>query len=100
MERGDTIHRYKGICEQFLQSQGLQVHTDVQVSDTVRLRPHLFAKDASKIIVDIVYSNNVDQLLINIYIYATNPFPGLPVSLARVWHLQYLPTLLKPRTRH
>ncbi len=95
MERGDTIHRYKGICEQFLQSQGLQVHTDVQVSDTVRLRPHLFAKDGSKIIVDIVDSNNVDQLLINRYIEAMNAVPGLEVSLALIGDLQYLPDLVK-----
>lgn len=95
MERGDTVDRYKGICGLLLQSLGLQVHLDVEISDTIKLRPHLFGKDGSKIIVDILDSENVDQLLIDRYIQAMNAVPGLEVSLALIGDLKYLPDLMR-----
>src|SRR5207249_4183579 len=82
------------------ESLGLQVHVDVAISDNVRLRPHLFGKDGSKIIVDILDSSNVDQLLLSRYIEAMNAVPGLEVSLALIGDLQYLPDLMKTCYQH
>ena len=93
MERGDTVGPYKGICADYLRTEGLEVHLDVEISDSIRWRPHLYAKDGSKIIVDILDSETIPALALSKYVEAMNAVPGLQVAVALIGDSKYLPEL-------
>lgn len=93
MKPRDVINRYKGICGNYFRSQGLEVHEDVSISDEIRWRPHLFVRDESKIILDIMDTSQLSQLQLSKYVDIMNKLQDVSVCVALIPGTSYMPEL-------
>jgi hypothetical protein len=87
------LSRFKRICQRHFETLGLEVHLDVPISDDVRWRPHLFAKNNDKIIVDIVEENTLPQIQLRKYGEVLNAVPQVRIYIVIIRTLKYLPEI-------
>jgi hypothetical protein len=92
VEPRDQLNRFKKICEKHFRSQGLEVHTDVAISDNVGWRPHLFVRNESKMVMDIV-DEELTELQLGKYVEILNNLPEISVSIVLVGTNSYLPEM-------
>jgi len=94
MELFDEINQHKKLCAEYFRKRHLRVLMDVKISERIRWRPHVFATDGSKIIVDILDSNSIPKLNMKKYESAMNSIDGLQISIAVLANHNYLPELV------
>lgn len=85
----EKIDLLKNVCNSIFKSKGYTVHLDVPVSDDIRWRPHLYAKDDEEFILDILTTENLPQSQIEKYIEIRNRFPDVKIYLAVVGDALY-----------
>lgn len=61
-----------------------EVHLDVPMSDDIRWRPHIYAKDDEEFILDVLTTEDLPQSQIGKYTEIRNEFPDLKIYLAVV----------------
>jgi hypothetical protein len=94
------LSRYKRICQRHFESLGLQVHLDVPISDDVRWRPHLFARNDTKIIADIIEEDTLPQIQLRKYTELLNVVPQVRIYIVIIHTLEYLPEIFADCNRH
>lgn len=85
----DDVNQYKDVCGKFFADQGLTVFFDVALSDTIRWRPHVFAKNSQMLILDILTQEKIPDLYMRKYIEARNKVPNLRIYLGLIGDLNY-----------
>lgn len=85
----DIVNEYKQICGRFFKEKGLTVFFDTKISDSIRWRPHIFAKNDQMLILDILTQEIIPNLYLNKYVEARNVLPRLKVYLGIVGDLNY-----------
>lgn len=87
------LSRYKRICQRHFETLGLEVHLDVPISDDVGWRPHLFARNNDRIILDIVEEDTLPQLQLKKYSEVLNAVPQVRIYIVIIRTLEYLPEI-------
>lgn len=80
----EKIELLKTACMSILKSRDFTVHLDVSMSDDIRWRPHIYAKDDEEFILDVVTTESLPQSQIGKYTEIRNKFPDLDIYLAIV----------------
>lgn len=86
----DAVNKYKKICGDYFSQQGKTVLFDVAISDTVRWRPHVFAKNDEQFILDILDEELIPDFYMKKFIQARNAIPELKIYLGIVRQSSYL----------
>lgn len=89
----DAIERYKGVCGDYFIEKGLEVHVDVSISDEIRWRPHLFLRNKSKIIVEILDTERISELQLSKYVDIMNKLQNVSICVVLIPGTRYLPEL-------
>jgi hypothetical protein len=83
------IELLKDICTSVFTSKNFEVHKDIPISDNIRWRPHIYAKDDEEFILDILTTEGLPQSQIKKYTIIRNEFPDLKIYLAIVGDSPY-----------
>src|SRR5208282_3787146 len=94
------LSRYKGICRRHFETLGLEVHLDVPISDEVGWRPHLFARNDSNIIVDIVEEKTLPEIQLKKYSEVLNAVPQVKIYIVIIRALEYMPEIFAECNRY
>jgi len=85
----EKIELLKTDCTTILKKKDFTIHLDVSISDDIRWRPHIYAKDDEEFILDILTTENLPQSQIDKYTEIHNKFPDLNIYLAIVGDSSY-----------
>ncbi|MCW4023737.1 MAG: hypothetical protein NWF01_01720 [Candidatus Bathyarchaeota archaeon] len=82
------IDMLKNTCIKYFK-QRCQVHIDVPISDDIRWRPHVYAKNHEELILDILTTEDIPESQIEKYITIKNRFPEINIYLAIIDDVRY-----------
>lgn len=85
----DIINEYKKRCGEYFEQKGMTVLFDVAISPIIRWRPHVFAKNGSLILLDIIDEESLPEFYIKKFIKARNLIPELKIYLGLVGESKY-----------
>ncbi len=100
MEPDEEINRFKTIFKRQFEEQGLEVHLDISLSESVGWRPHVFAKNDVKILLDIVDTEEIPDIQLRKYTEFMNDFPDLGVCVAMIGKNRYDPKFIVSCTQY
>lgn len=96
----DEVNKFKTICKGFFEKKGLTVHFDIAVSEEVSWRPHIFATNNEKLVLDILTQETLSDFYIKKYAEIRNHLPDLGIYLGLVGDLSYFPEVILQCSRN
>jgi hypothetical protein len=90
----DEVNKFKAVCKGFLQERGLTVRFDTAVSEEVSWRPHIFATNNERLILDILTRETLPDFYIKKYAEIRNHLPSVGIYLGLVGDLNYFPEVI------
>jgi hypothetical protein len=83
------IDLLKNTCLSSFKKKDYKVYLDVSISEEIRWRPHIYAKDHEEFILDILTTEDLPKSQIDKYIDIKNKFPDMKIYLAIVGDVPY-----------
>lgn len=96
----DKVNESKAICKEFFDRQGLTVYFDTAISDEIKWRPHIFAKDHKKLILDILTQETLPDFYMKKYTEIRNLLSEIEIYLGLVGDLNYFPEVISECARN
>lgn len=96
----DVVNTFKTVCKEFFDRKGLTVYFDVQISADIKWRPHLFATDDEKLILDILTQETIPNFYIKKYVEIRNLLSEIQIYVGLLGDLNYFPDVISKCVRN
>jgi hypothetical protein len=96
----DKVNTLKTVCKDFFNQKGLTVYFDTPVSDEIKWRPHIFATDHQKLILDILTHETIPSFYIKKYVEIRNLMSEIQIYVGLVGDLNYFPDVISECVRN
>jgi hypothetical protein len=90
----DKVNEFKTVCKQYFDGQGLTVYFDTAVSANIAWRPHIFATNHQKLILDILTQDKIPNFYTKKYADIRNTSPEIEIYVGLVGDLDYFPDVM------
>lgn len=90
----DEVNVFKTVCKEFFHGEGFTVYFDTPISDEITWRPHIFATDHQKLILDIITFDTLPDFYLNKYIEIRNYLSKIQIYIGLVGDLNYYPEII------
>jgi len=90
----DEVNIFKTVCKEFFDGEGLTVYFDTQISDAIKWRPHIFATDHKKLILDIITHETLSNFYLKKYVEIRNHLSEVQIYIGLVGNLNYFPDII------
>jgi hypothetical protein len=96
----DKVNTSKVVCKAFFDEKGLTVYFDMAVSEEIKWRPHIFATDHQKLILDILTQETIPSFYIKKYVEIRNLLREVEIYIGLVEDLNYFPDVIAECARN
>lgn len=96
----DKVNVSKAVCKEFFDDKGLTVYFDTSISSEIAWRPHIFATDDQKLIVDIITHDSLPDFYVKKYVEIRNLLREVKIYIGLVGDLNYFPEVISECARN
>jgi len=96
----DRVNEFKTVCKEFFDEQGLTVYFDTSVSPDIAWRPHIFATNDQKLILDILTQDKIPNFYTKKYAEIRNSSPEVEIYVGLVGDLDYFSDVITECARN
>ena len=90
----DEVNAFKTVCKEFFDAKGLTVYFDTPISEEIKWRPHIFATDHQKLILDILTHETLPNFYLKKYVEIRNLLSKVQIYVGLVGDLNYFPDVI------
>ena len=90
----DEVNVCKAVCKEFFDEKGLTVYFDTAISEEIEWRPHIYATDDQKLILDIITHASIPNFYIKKYVEIRNLLREVQIYIGLVGDLNYFPDVI------
>ena len=96
----DRVNEFKIACKKFFNEKSLTVYLDAAVSEQCSWRPHIFATDHKKLVLDILTQETISDFYIKKYAEIRDILHEIEIYLGLVGDLNYFPDVISECARN